>query len=155
MLTRNVMTRNAGIPRVKAGRGTSSPSTVSMADIDDTGKILSETRITHDTSVSAELSAGDIDARWDEAESSGEETAGGSTPTPDQEIVDEIGKAIGVTYQDGEPLRAGAKEEERDEHRWELNPASAEDYREHAAAAAGESEPILKMRYRDRYSRSQ
>lgn len=42
--------------------------------------------------------------------------------------VDAIGRAAGVTYQDGEPLRAGPKEIERDEHRWELDPASSEDY---------------------------
>ena len=75
-----------------------------------------------DPSVSPELSGGDLDARWDQAEAGGEETAGGSVPTPDQDVVEEIGRAVGVTYQDGEPLRAGRKEEERDEHRWELDP---------------------------------
>jgi hypothetical protein len=83
-----------------------------------------------DHSTSPVLSAGDLDARWDEAESSGEETAGGSQPTPDQEVVDEIGRAIGVTYQEGEVLKAGEKEAERDRHRWELDPASSEDYQE-------------------------
>lgn len=68
-------------------------------------------------------------------------------------IVDEIGHAIGVTYEEGEPLRAGRKEEERDEHRWELNPASAEDYGQRSAAA-GASEPILRMKHRDQYRRS-
>lgn len=42
--------------------------------------------------------------------------------------VDAIGRSAGVTYQDDEPLRAGPKELERDEHRWELDPASSEDY---------------------------
>lgn len=110
--------------------------------------------IEHDTSVSAELSAGDIDALWDQAEFSGEETAGGSAPTPDQDVVDEIGEAIGVTYEEGEPLRVGAKEQERDTHRWELDPASAEDYPQHAAAGAGLAEPILKMRHHDQYKRA-
>src|SRR5688500_17166919 len=31
------------------------------------------------------LAGGDIDAGWDMAESSGEDAAGGSTPTPDQD----------------------------------------------------------------------
>ena len=104
--------------------------TVSVDEIDDRGDLLSEIAETHDVDVSTtpELSAGDVDARWDQAESGGEETAGGSAPTPDQDVVDEIGKAVGVTYQDGEPLRVGLKEQERDEHRWELDPASSEDY---------------------------
>jgi hypothetical protein len=75
-----------------------------------------------------ELSAGDVDARWDQAESSGEETAGGSVATPDQSVVDEIGLALGIVYQADEPLRPGDKKRDRDRHRWELDPASSEDY---------------------------
>jgi len=84
-----------------------------------------------DTSVPAEavLSGGDIDAAWDQA-SVGEETVGGSTPTPDQDIVDEIGRAVGVNYEDSEPLDPEAKIEQRDENRWELHPASSEDFAE-------------------------
>jgi len=101
-----------------------------MAEIGDSGELLAESLDAreHDTSVSSDLSGGDVDARWDQGESGGEETVGGSAPTPDQDIVDEIGRAIGVTYEEGEPLRVGQKEQERDEHRWELNPASAEDF---------------------------
>ena len=76
------------------------------------------------------LSGGDIDAQWEMAESQGDEAAGGSTPTPGQNNTDEIGNAIGVTYQDDEELKAGEKERERDKHRWELDPASADDYNE-------------------------
>jgi len=110
--------------------------------------------IKDDASVSPELSAGDIDARWDQAESGFEETAGGSSPTPDQDLVDEIGKAVGVTYADGETLRVGEKEEDRDRHRWELDPASSEDYSERAGAGTGEAEPVLKMRHKDQYTNS-
>lgn len=109
----------------------------------------------HGDAADASLSAGDIDARWDQAEAAGEETVGGSAPTPDQDIVDEIGIAAGVTYQDGEPLRVGHKELERDEHRWELDPASAEDFGSHLADEKPEAEPILHMRHRDRYERSE
>ena len=49
------------------------------------------------------LSGGDIDAAWDLADV-GEETVGGSTPTPDQDVVDELGEAVGLTYQDNEEL---------------------------------------------------
>ena len=74
------------------------------------------------------LSGGDVDARWEDAEAGGDETVGGSTATPGRNDLDAIGKAMGVTYADGEELRAGEKEERRDRHRWELDPASSEDY---------------------------
>jgi hypothetical protein len=76
------------------------------------------------------LAGGDIDAGWDMAESSGEDSAGGSTPTPDQNDTGDIGKAIGITYEDNEPLKVGEKERSRDLHRWELDPASSDDYRD-------------------------
>ena len=74
-----------------------------------------------------ELSGGDIDADWAGADV-GDETVGGSSPTPDQGVVEEIGEALGVTYEDNEPLHASEKVEERDRKRWELDPASSEDY---------------------------
>lgn len=77
---------------------------------------------------SPELSGGDVDARWEMADSSGDEAVGGSMPTPDQSVVEEIGAAIGVTYADNEELKIGEKERSRDKHRWELDPASSEDY---------------------------
>jgi hypothetical protein len=74
------------------------------------------------------LSGGDIDARWEDAESGGDETVGGSTATPGRNDLDQIGEAMGVAYADGEELKVGEKEEGRDKHRWELDPASSEDY---------------------------
>ena len=53
---------------------------------------------------------------------------GGSTATPGRNDLDAIGEAVGVTYADGEELKVGEKEERRDRHRWELDPASSEDY---------------------------
>jgi uncharacterized protein DUF6335 len=73
------------------------------------------------------LSGGDIDADWARADI-GDETVGGSAPTPDQDVVDELGEAVGLTYEDNEPLRTGEKVEERDRKRWELDPASSDDY---------------------------
>ena len=35
---------------------------------------------------------------------------------------------MGVTYNDNEELRFGEKERARDKQRWELDPASSEDY---------------------------
>jgi len=74
---------------------------------------------------SPELSGGDVDAAWDDA-NVGEETAGGMAPTPDQDRVDEIGAAYGIDYADDEPLHTEEKLSERDQYRWELDPQSAE-----------------------------
>jgi hypothetical protein len=71
------------------------------------------------------LSGGDVDAAWDQS-LVGEETVGGMNPTPDQDRVDQIGAAMGITYEDDEPLHTAEKLEHRDEKRWELNPDSAE-----------------------------
>lgn len=89
-----------------------------------------EQRFRKNPNVNPILSGGDVDARWDQAESSGEETVGGSAPTPDQRVVEELGAAMGVTYQEEEELKVGEKERSRDLHRWELDPASSEDYQE-------------------------
>ena len=85
-------------------------------------------RLQNNQSTDPSLSGGDVDARWEDAESGGDETVGGSTATPGRNDLDAIGSAIGVTYADGEELKAGEKEERRDRHRWELDPASSEDY---------------------------
>ncbi len=76
-----------------------------------------------------ELSAGDLDADWDRADV-GEESVGGQNPTPDQDIVEDLGRAVGVTYEDNEPLKSAEKLEHRDRDRWEFDPASSEDYPE-------------------------
>ena len=76
------------------------------------------------------VTGGDIDADWGSAYAVGDEAPGGDNPTPDQDIVDEVGRALGVEYQDTEELKGAHKIEERDRHRWELDPASAEDYHE-------------------------
>ena len=74
------------------------------------------------------ITAGDVDADWQLAYSSGDEAPGGDNPTPDQDVVDEIGEALGVNYEDGEELKGAAKIEDRDKHRWELDPASKDDF---------------------------
>ena len=78
------------------------------------------------------LSGGDLDARWEDAESGGDETVAGSTATPGQNDVDETGKGIGVTYASDEELKPGDKVESRDKNRWELDPASSEGYSDRA-----------------------
>jgi hypothetical protein len=80
----------------------------------------------HETSPA--LTAGDVDADWESAATVGDEAPGGDNPTPDQDIVDDIGKAVGVQYEDNEELKGEEKITKRDKHRWELDPASSEDY---------------------------
>jgi hypothetical protein len=76
------------------------------------------------------ITGGDVDVNLEQAYFSGDEAPGGDNPTPDQDVVDDIGRAIGVEYQDNEELRSSDKVADRDKHRWELDPASAEDYKE-------------------------
>jgi hypothetical protein len=82
------------------------------------------------TETSPALTGGDVDADWEDAYAVGDEAPGGDNPTPDQDIVDDIGRSLGVEYQDNEELKAADKVAERDKHRWELDPASSEDYRD-------------------------
>jgi uncharacterized protein DUF6335 len=83
------------------------------------------------TETSPALTGGDVDADWEDAYAVGDEAPGGDNPTPDQDRVDDIGRALGIEYQDNEELKGADKIADRDKHRWELDPASAEDYPEH------------------------
>ena len=82
------------------------------------------------TETSPAMTGGDVDADWEDAYAVGDEAPGGDNPTPDQDRVDDIGKALGVTYDDNEELKGSDKIAERDKHRWELDPASSDDYRD-------------------------
>jgi hypothetical protein len=59
-----------------------------------------------------------------------DETGDESSPRPDENVVDELGEEVGVEFEDAEPLRPIEKVAERDERRWELDPASSLDYEE-------------------------
>src|SRR4051812_33684544 len=90
---------------------------------------LQESRREH-PEVSPDITAGDVDADWEDAYSVGDEAPGGDNPTPDQDRVDDIGKALGVQYDDNEELKGSDKISKRDKHRWELDPASSDDYKD-------------------------
>ena len=96
----------------------------------ESGQAMYHQRIKEHTEGGPALTSGDLDADWNAAYSSGEETPGGDMPTPDQDVVEEIGRALGVEYEDSEELKGAEKIEERDKHRWEYDPASAEDYKD-------------------------
>ncbi|HZS35026.1 MAG TPA: DUF6335 family protein [Methylomirabilota bacterium] len=67
------------------------------------------------------LTGGDPDADWERAAASGEEAVGGSVATPDQDVVDEIGEALGVPQAaDAEVRTSGEILRDRDRHYWHL-----------------------------------
>jgi hypothetical protein len=90
---------------------------------------MAEERADHAT-MTPNITGGDVDANVGDAYFTGDEAPGGDNTTPDQDIVDDIGRALGVEYQDNEELRGSDKVADRDKHRWELDPASSEDYRD-------------------------
>ena len=93
-----------------------------------TGRRELHEKFVEHTETSPAVTGGDIDADWESASTVGDEAPGGDNPTPDQDIVDDIGTALGVTYQDNEELKGEKKVSDRDRKRWELDPASSEDY---------------------------
>jgi hypothetical protein len=122
---RRTIREDEGIP--------SPPSSLNMdrsASSARSGRHEFNERLREHTSTGPALTGGDVDADWEDAEAVGDEAPGGDNPTPDQDIVEEIGEAMGVTYQDNEELKGGEEIIDRDRHRWELDPASREDYDE-------------------------
>lgn len=69
-------------------------------------------------------SGGDIDAEWEDVSDSGAETVFGHNPTPDQSNVEENAHAMGIDFEDNEPLDFIEKLEKRDRDRFELNEGS-------------------------------
>jgi len=129
------------VPRLNRARRTLDDDTVlntppSSLDMDRRGTAarsgradLEQSRRAH-RSMSPDITGGDVDVDVEDAYFTGEEAPGGDNPTPDQDVVEDIGKALGVEYADNEELKAADKVVERDKHRWELDPASAEDYKD-------------------------
>lgn len=66
-------------------------------------------------------SGGDIDADWEDVNDSGAESVGGHNPTPDQSDVEANAHAMGIDFQDNEPLDLLEKMEKRDRDRYELD----------------------------------
>ena len=73
------------------------------------------------------MTAGDVDADWESPKASATRHQARQSH-PDQDVVDEIGKALGVEYADDEELQGGDEIIERDRKRWELDPASSDDF---------------------------
>ena len=82
------------------------------------------------TETGPELTGGDVDAYWQDADAVGDEAVGGTTATPDQNVTEELETAVGLEMDDDAILRTNDILEERDDQRWELDPTSSEDYQE-------------------------
>lgn len=74
------------------------------------------------------LTGGDINANYEQANADGDESVGGTVSTPDMDVVDALGAAVGLEMDDRSFLRTNDILEERDARRWELEPNSSEDY---------------------------
>jgi len=73
------------------------------------------------------LTGGDLDADWMRAHLYGEEAVGGSVATPDQDVVDEIGRALGVEQPSDAEVRTSEEIlRERDRFRWHLEREAAD-----------------------------
>src|SRR4029453_12567215 len=83
------------------------PSSLDMpraASSAKSGRAEMKDRLSKNTGSGPALTAGDVDADWESAETIGDEAPGGDNPTPDQDVVEEIGKALGGEYADDQEL---------------------------------------------------
>ena len=78
-------------------------------------------RLLENTAASPADSGGDVDADWEDVNISGSESVFGDNPTPDQSDVEENAHAMGINFEDNEPLDFTEKMEERDRDRFELD----------------------------------
>jgi hypothetical protein len=104
------------------GRKQQSPTAVA-AEAMRTGVMPATSRREAEIPNDQAILAGDPDDEMLANEYNGENTPGGSSPTPDQNDVDEIGRAYGLQDEDSGELHSGGEVlERRDRHRSELNP---------------------------------
>ena len=108
-------------------RAMSGPA-ATLPEHEEVGERLRDAVEHHESS--AVLSGGDVDADWQRAQSSGEETVGGSVATPDQDVVHEIGQALGVAQAPDAPVVTSEEIlRQRDRWYWRLERRAAEEDR--------------------------
>lgn len=83
-------------------------------------------RLRQNTAASPSDSGGDPDASWEDVNDSGTESVAGDNPTPDQSLVEENARAVGVSFEDNEELDLD-KIDKRDRNRYELDERSKGD----------------------------
>ena len=81
-------------------------------------------RLDNNNASSPADSGGDIDANWEDVNDAGSEAVFGHNPTPDQSDVEQNAHAMGIDYQDNEPLDLLDKIEKRDRDRFEMDESS-------------------------------
>src|SRR5215510_12777977 len=81
-------------------------------------------RLRNNNAASPADAGGDLDADWEDVNAAGSEAVGGDSPTPDQSVVEENARAIGVSFEDNEELDFLDKIERRDRKRYELEEQS-------------------------------
>ena len=94
----------------------------------DTGMGRTLEKLHYSGHAGSDVTGGDLDDDWYQAEVVGEEAVGGDTPTPDQNVTEKLLQSVGIDAPDGQPVRTKDNLESRDRSRWELEPDSAEDY---------------------------
>ncbi len=106
------MTKKRGAGMTRGGRTKGRPArlrqlTAEAENRGAAGELLRLVEERHETGPA--VSGGDIDADWQRGQSSGEEAVGGSVATPDQDVVDEIGRALGVEQPSDAPVRTSVE----------------------------------------------
>lgn len=81
-------------------------------------------RLRNNNAASPADAGGDLDATWEDVNDSGTEAVAGDNPTPDQSLVEENARAVGVSFEDNEELEFIDKIDRRDRNRFELDPRS-------------------------------
>jgi len=101
-------------PKINAGR---------LDEIEEVPQAPDELleRLRENNASSPADSGGDIDADWEEVNTTGSESVFGHNPTPDQSDVERNAHAMGIDFQDNEPLEFVEKLEKRDRDRFELD----------------------------------
>jgi hypothetical protein len=112
------MKRKAASPR-RPGRREAVPPAGEIAEL--AGEVASHRE------TGPVLSGGDLDADWRRAHDGGDEAVGGNVATPDQDVVDEIGRALGVGQgADAEVRTSQEMLRTRDRFRWHLEREAAD-----------------------------
>jgi hypothetical protein len=118
----------AGKTAKRARRARKPTRRLGESDI-ETGKVVGLLEdVTAHAPSGPRLTGGDVDADWKGAWDAGDEAVGGSTAAPDQDVVDELGEALGVAQEPDAEVRTSAEIlAERDRHRWALEDADETD----------------------------
>ena len=114
------------MPRKK--RRKARPPAARRSGLEDRGAVIELAReMVGHSETSPALAGGDVDADWQSACSTGEEAVGGSVATPDQDVVDELGRALGVEQEaDAQVHTSDELLKQRDRFYWHLERDAAD-----------------------------